>query len=100
MKHSTLRMTLFLTWLTSWLLANSLLIAAPALRKTSTIHVIATEEIGPALLSISTIWLPPLSCFCGFWFPSSERQRGRDARVGTAKAVVAFTITGFYLSFV
>src|ERR1051326_9360656 len=79
--QSQLRTTIFCLWLLFWIGSTLLLFLAPTIRNTYVVPIIDRGEIPSAILSISGIWLPALSCLAAFWFPAEERKRSRNVNV-------------------
>lgn len=98
--QSQLRVTVFCLWLLFWVISTALLFLAPAIRNAGPVPVIDRGEIPSAILSISGVWVPALSCLAAFWFPAEERRRSRNVSVPKDKVFAAVALTSTYLSFV
>lgn len=100
MYQSRLRVTVFCLWLLFWVISSVLLFLAPSIRNTGTTPVIDRGEIPSAILSISGLWVPALSCLAAFWFTTKERRKAKDVIVPRDKVFAAVTLTSIYLIFV
>jgi hypothetical protein len=99
MSQSRLRIIVFCLWLSFWVVSTVLLMTAPWIRNTP-VPIIPRGEIRSAILSITGIWVPALSCLASFWFPSEERRKARKVNVTRDKVFAALTLTSLYLVFV
>jgi len=97
MRQSSLRLFIFGTWLSFWALSTISLMLAPWLRHD---HAIGAEDVPAAILLVSGIWIPPLSCLAGFWFTSNERAQSARKRASSDRAWAAILLTCIYLMFV
>jgi hypothetical protein len=94
MSQSRLRLLIFGFWIGAMLVAVLASAFAPVVRSGG---AIGYEQISPVLPGILGIFLPPLSCLAGFWFPTAERTKAKAKSVGRDRAAVALVITGVYL---
>jgi hypothetical protein len=97
MTQARLRMIVFLLWVSFWVVSTILLLLAPWLR---TDKAIVPEQIKSAILSITVIWIPAVSCLAAFWFPQDEQRKARRVIVTKDKVAAAITLTVTYLLFV
>lgn len=98
--QSRLRVTIFCLWLLFWVASTVLLFLAPSVTNVGPVPIIDRGEIPSAILSISGLWVPALSCLAAFWFPAEERRRSRSVNVPKDKVFAAITLTSVYLVFV
>jgi hypothetical protein len=98
--QSQLRVTIFCLWLLFWVISTVLLFLAPTVRNTGPVPLIDRSEIPSAILSVSGVWLPALSCLAAFWFPAEERKKSKHVSVPKDKVFAAVTLTSVYLVFV
>jgi hypothetical protein len=97
MKLADLRINIFRLWIAFWILSTLGLVVSPWAR---TDKAIGAEQILSALLSISGIWIPPLTCLATFWFPQEEQQTARNTKATRDRVYGALTFTITYLLFV
>jgi hypothetical protein len=88
-------MTIFVLWISFWILSTIILLVSPFLRRD-----IESLDILPAIYTISGIWIPALSCLAGFWFPQQEKSKALRVTVTKEKALAALVLSGTYLAFV
>ena len=89
------RLLIFSLWIGFWFLSAGALLFAPRLRP-----AIGYDQVFPALGSISSVWLPVVSCLAGFWFPRRQRTNARRARGSRERILGAVVLTLVYLTFV
>lgn len=82
-------------WVGFWCISTLIMVLSPLIRED-----IERADILPSLLSISVIWVPPLSCLAAFWFPQAEQKRAKSIKPSRDKVYAAFGITAIYLLFV
>jgi len=97
MKQADLRLHIFRLWVLFWIISTIVLILGPWARPDKAIN---TGQIMPALLSISGIWIPPLTCFATFWFPREEQNASRNIVVTKDRVYAGLTFTVTYMLFV
>lgn len=94
MSQAKLRALIFGSWVLFWLVSTAIVLYA------ATQPDIDRRDIMPALLSVTGIWIPPLSCLASFWFPEQERTKALKVSVTTERVFAAITLTATYLIFV
>jgi hypothetical protein len=94
MTQLQLRRILFFVWAGSYCIAVALMIFTPVIRGDMKI---ADDQTMKGVLSITGFWLPPLTCFCAFWFPKQERNRARSRRVTKDQVAAGITLTAAYV---
>jgi hypothetical protein len=94
MSQSKLRVLIFALWILFWLVSTALVLFA------SSFPQIDRRDVMPALLSITGIWIPPLSCLASFWFPEQERLKATTKKVTGERAFAALVLSVTYLTFV
>ena len=97
MIQARLRMVIFGMWMLFWIVSTTLVFLSPWLRPDKAID---PGELGSVLLTLTGIWLPPLSCLASFWFPQSEMKRAQEVQVEKERVWAALLLTGVYLAFV
>ena len=97
MQQSRLRISIFTLWIGFWVVSTICLLLAPWLRKDQAIN---TAQIVSALLTISGIWIPALTCLASFWFPQEEQRKAKNYVVSKEKSYAALILTVTYLLFV
>lgn len=94
MTLTALRLKVAGLWCVFWILTSIATILAPVLRKDG---AIGFEQVTDALGQISGIWLPPLSCFAAFWFPTAEREAGKKKKVDSERVFGALALTMIFM---
>lgn len=85
-------MIIFTLW-TGFLLLNvALALLGPVIRHDGSV---GHEQI--PLAGIIGIFVPPLSCLAGFWFPDKERETAKAKNLGKERARAALILTAAYL---
>lgn len=97
MTQARLRVRIFILWIGFWIVSTTCLILAPWLRLDMAIN---KGQIVSAVLSVTGIWIPPLTCLATFWFPQEEHQKAKEAIVSKEKVFAASALTVIYLLFV
>lgn len=97
MRQSRLRTTIFSLWIGFWVISTICLVFAPWLRLDKAIN---KGQVVSSLLSISGIWIPPLTCLASFWFPQEEQRRAQNTTVTKERVYAAIVLTITYLLFV
>jgi magnesium-transporting ATPase (P-type) len=97
MTQARLRISIFTLWVGFWVISTISLALAPWLRLDKAIN---HGQIIPALLSISGIWIPPLTCLASFWFPLEEQRKARNIVISKDRVYAALVLTITYLIFV
>ena len=95
MTQSRLRISVFVLWISFWILSTVTLFVSPFLRSD-----IERLDILPAIYTISGIWIPALSCLAGFWFSQQEKTKASGVTVTNEKAWAALALSFTYLAFV
>jgi hypothetical protein len=94
MKAFRLRIFVFLSWLGFWLLCSMLIALAAGVTR----DVRADQVLG-LIRNCTAIWLPAVSCFAAFWFPSNEREKAKIFTVPIERAVGAIALTSCFQFF-
>lgn len=94
MTRTRVRLIILCEWLGFWLLTTVIAACAPLIRKDG---AIGGEQLMPALLSISSIWVPPVTLFVSFWFPTGDAAARRGRSVGAERALVAIALNTVYM---
>lgn len=97
MTQARLRLTIFRLWVGFWVVSTAVLMLAPWMRSD---QAIGTEQIKPAVLSVTGIWVPVLTCLAAFWFPLDEQRQAQKRTTAREKAAGAIILTVTYLIFV
>ncbi|MFL5330237.1 MAG: hypothetical protein ACJ8C4_15155 [Gemmataceae bacterium] len=85
-----LRRWIAFLWLYFYAFALLLIILRPTL---SNYQGIERDQIPNVLIQVSGIWMPPLSCFFGFWFPMTDSEAIATAQSRKDRAAFAILIT-------
>jgi hypothetical protein len=88
-----LRVTIACIW-SAFALLSILLVVLAQLRRGD---VIKQYQILPVVEQITAIWLPPLTCFCTFWFTDAEGRPERSSEVSQERVIFAIGLTSMYL---
>lgn len=96
MGQARLRFVLFALWVSSWALTSLTVLFAPALRSD---QAIGYDQTLAAVLTITGLWIPGLTCFAVFWFPKEDRKRAARANVSREQAIGGIVLTSLYLLF-
>jgi hypothetical protein len=92
MSQNKLRMMIFGLW-TGFMLLNILsALLGPSLRHGG---AVGREQI--PLVGIIGIFVPPLSCLGGFWFPERDKPQSSKKHLGRERCIVALVLTITYL---
>lgn len=97
MSQSRLRIRIFGLWIAFWIFSSLQIIMAPILRSD---NAIGDEQVLSAILTVTSVWVPALSCLAAFWFPEKERQVARSRNVSRERMIPAIVLTCVYLAFV
>ncbi len=97
MTQARLRIGIFTFWIGFWVISTISLVLAPWLRLDKAIN---HGQIVSALLSITGIWIPPLTCLAVFWFPLEEQKRAKNTIISKDRVYAALVLTITYLVFV
>jgi hypothetical protein len=81
-------------WAFFWVITCMCVVLAPVLRSD---NEIGFEQVTGVLGQISGVWLPPLSCFAAFWFPTAEREAGKKQYVGSERIFGAIMLTTIFM---
>jgi hypothetical protein len=81
-------------WAIFWVITCICVVLAPVLRSD---NEIGFEQVTGVLGQISGVWLPPLSCFTAFWFPTAEREAGSKKRVSPERVFGAIMLTTIFM---
>jgi hypothetical protein len=95
MNQGRVRMIILSLWLGCMLASLFAAILAPA--TVGRDGSIGYEQISPMLTRILALFVAPLSCLVGFWFPTSDRQQAKTRVLSAERARVALLLTGVYL---
>jgi hypothetical protein len=94
MTRSKIRLVLVSEWLAFWALTTVVAALAPLLRSD---HAIGSEQLMTILLSVSAIWIPPITLFVSFWFPSGLSTIEAPLRIDRERAIAALALNTVYL---
>lgn len=81
-------------WVFFWGITCICIILAPVLRSD---EAIGFEQVTGVIGQISGIWLPPLSCFAAFWFPTAERADSSKRKVNSEQIYGAIVLTLMFM---
>jgi hypothetical protein len=99
--QAKLRQFVFCLWVMFWLCSVVILMLGVYLRKDdSGKPTILSNDVLPAVTSLAGLWIPPLSCFVGFWFPKQERKKANVSCTPRDRATAAVALTVGYQLFV
>jgi hypothetical protein len=59
--------------------------------------VIKQYQVLPIVEQITAIWLPPLTCFCTFWFTDADGRPERSPNVSQERVIFAIGLTSMYM---
>jgi hypothetical protein len=93
MKLTRLRLVVACIWLTFGFSATLLVILSESLRK----DIIHLKQVLPAIVQLTGIWLPPLTCFCSFWFKDANADARTRSIVDRERAILAIGLTSAYI---
>lgn len=92
-ERASLILIIMTIWIGAYLIILLALILAPSLRP-----LIADEMIPAALKRITSLWIPVLGCFTGYWFTQRPANISAVEKVPVAHAMAAIGLTmGFLL---
>jgi hypothetical protein len=94
MTLATLRLALASIWCGCWLLTCVCIALAPLLRKDRFVHY---EDVVGLIGLVSGLWLPPLCCFAGFWFPARQAKVSKRITVSKEQKCGAIGLTAAYM---
>jgi hypothetical protein len=94
MTQARLRLHIFSWWLGFWFLTTIAAVLAPVFRRADGI---GDQDVVPSILSISAVWLPPLTCFASFWFPRDNQRNAKRIRINSERTIGALSLTAAYL---
>lgn len=89
-----LRLRIAGLWAIFWGITCICVILAPILR---TDEAIGYEQVTGVIGQISGVWLPPLSCFAAFWFPTAEREASSNRKVNSEQKFGAIVLTVMFM---
>lgn len=81
-------------WAIFWIITCMCVVLAPILRSD---NQIGFEQVTGVLGQISGVWLPPLSCFAAFWFPTAERTAASKKHVSAERIFGAIILTTIFM---
>jgi hypothetical protein len=87
-------MAIFILWSFFLLLTIVAIEAGPIVRHNGTIQ---NSQLSPMLKQVVALFLAPLSCLAGFWFPKEERYKTKQQKIQRERAIVALGLTAGYL---
>lgn len=96
-KISDVRIKIFASWVAFWVFSTIAVVLAPFTRSDG---AIGDEQVIPAIMALTGIWLPPLTCFATFWFPQDHRKAAQRRTINRERKIGAYVITFCYHFFV
>jgi len=78
-------------WIAAYAVTVAALLLAPRMR-----HVIAPEVIPQLLKRVTTLWIPVLGCFTGYWF--AQKAGAKLPTLTSARVLAALLLTVCFLT--
>ncbi len=93
MDQTRLRLLLFGFWIFFWMIACVILVAS-AFRRDEAISI---GQAMAGIMTVSGVWIPPLTCFAVYWFPRESPEDAQASHVARERAIGAIVLTIVYL---